>query len=54
MSTQAFNQSLLDLEPDIVVELFELDLGEQDGVLRFHSGSISNSNIYFDGNSIFL
>lgn len=50
MATQSFNAALLDLVPDTLVELFEIDLGEQDGVLRFHSGSISNQNIVFDGN----
>ena len=38
MATQAHNASLLDLEPDTIIELFELDLGEVDGIYRFHPG----------------
>ena len=49
MSTQSFNSSLLDLLPDTIIELYEIDLGEQDGIFRFHPGTISSSNIVFDG-----
>lgn len=38
MSTQNHNSELLDLEPDTLIELYELDLGEQDGLYRFHPG----------------
>ena len=38
MSTQSHNTSLLDLEPDTLIELYEIDLGEQDGLYRFHPG----------------
>ena len=38
MSNQSHNSSLLDLEPDTLIELYELDLGEQDGLYRFHPG----------------
>ena len=48
MSTQSFNATLLDLLPDTIIELYEIDLGEQDGVFRFHPGIIANSNLIFD------
>ena len=38
MSSQSHNTSLLDLEPDTLIELYEIDLGEQDGLYRFHPG----------------
>ena len=38
MSTQSHNSSLLDLEPDTLIELYEIELGEQDGIYRFHPG----------------
>jgi lambda family phage minor tail protein L len=38
MSTQSHNTSLLDIEPDTLIELYEIDLGEQDGLYRFHPG----------------
>ena len=38
MSTQTHNSALLDLEPDTLIELYELDLGEQEGLYRFHPG----------------
>ena len=38
MATQLHNSSLLDLEPDTIIELYELDLGEEDGLYRFHAG----------------
>jgi lambda family phage minor tail protein L len=38
MSTQSHNTALLDLEPDTLIELYEIDLGEQDGLYRFHPG----------------
>lgn len=50
MSTQSFNATLLDLLPDTIIELYEIDLGEQDGVFRFHPGIIANSNLIFDEN----
>ena len=34
MASQDHNAALLDLEPDTIIELFEIDLGEQDGVYR--------------------
>ena len=51
MSTQSHNQSLLDLEPETIIELYELDLGEQDGVYRFHPGKNNTSDIIFGGYS---
>jgi len=53
MATQLHNASLLDLEPDTIVELFEVDLGEEDGFYRFHPGKngtkdiILNKRIYY-------
>ena len=38
MSTQSHNTALLNLEPDTLIELYEIDLGEQDGLYRFHPG----------------
>jgi len=38
MSTQSHNAALLDLDPDTIIELYELDLGEEDGLYRFHPG----------------
>ena len=51
MSTQEQNSSLIDLLPDTIVELYELDTGEEDGVFFFHSGSISHENIVVGGTS---
>jgi lambda family phage minor tail protein L len=53
MSTQSFNASLLDLLPDTIIELYELDLGEQDGLFRFHPGIVSASNLIFDGKTYY-
>jgi len=38
MSSEQHNASLLDLEPDTIIELYELDLGEEQGIYRFHPG----------------
>ena len=38
MATQLHNAALLDLEPETIIELFEIDLGEEDGFYRFHPG----------------
>jgi|TARA_Y100000004_G_scaffold43221_1_gene47306 lambda family phage minor tail protein L len=38
MSTQLHNAALLDLDPETVIELYEIDLGEEDGLYRFHPG----------------
>lgn len=38
MSSQTHNAALLDLDPDTIIELYELDLGEEDGLYRFHPG----------------
>jgi len=53
MSTQSFNSSLLDLLPDTIIELYEIDLGEQDGLFRFHPGTVSSTNLVFDGKTYF-
>jgi len=45
MSSQSHNSALLDLEPDTLIELYELDLGEQDGLYRFHPGKNNLKNI---------
>ena len=45
MSTQAHNTSILDLEPDTIIELYELDLGETDGIYRFHPGKNNKKDI---------
>ena len=49
MSTQLHNSSLLDLEPDTIIELYEIDLGEEDGLYRFHAGKNDTKDIIFDG-----
>ena len=48
MATQDHNASLLDLLPDTIIELYEMDLGEQDGVYRFHPGTINGEVLFFD------
>tara|TARA_Y100000004_G_scaffold197211_1_gene270415 strand:+ start:3081 stop:4613 length:1533 start_codon:yes stop_codon:yes gene_type:complete len=53
MATQAHNASLLDLEPDTIIELFELDLGEVDGIYRFHPGKNNLKDIVLsDSNGV--
>lgn len=53
MSTQSHNSSLLDLEPDTLIELYELDLGEQDGIYRFHPGKNNLDDIILsDSNGV--
>ena len=47
MATQQHNSALLDLLPDTLVELYELDLGEQDGIYRFHPGIIATEQLFF-------
>jgi len=51
MSTQSHNSALLDLNPETIIELYELDLGEQDGVYRFHPGKNDTKDIIFGGYS---
>lgn len=53
MSEQAHNSSLLDLLPDVIVELYEIDLGEQDGIYRFHPGLIDNRELYLNNKPYF-
>jgi len=45
MSTQAHNQSISDLLPDTIVELYEVELGGSDGIKRFHAGKIIEKDI---------
>lgn len=45
MATQSHNSSILDLEPDTIIELYEIDLGEQDGLYRFHPGKNNLTDI---------
>ena len=49
MATQEQNSTLTDLLPDTIVELYEIDLGQQDGLKRFHSGSVATQDLVFDG-----
>lgn len=49
MANQQHNSSLLDLLPDTIVDLYEVDLGEQDGIFRLHPGIISTEQIVFSG-----
>ena len=51
MATQSHNSALLDLEPDTIIELYELDLGEEDGMYRFHPGKNDTVDIIFGGYS---
>jgi lambda family phage minor tail protein L len=53
MPSQEHNSSLLDLVPDTIIELFEIDLGEQDGIYRFHPGIISTDQLIFGSKSYF-
>ena len=48
MATQLHNASLLDLEPDTIIELFEVDLGEEDGFYYFHPGKNGTKDIIFN------
>lgn len=43
-------QSLLDLDPDSFVDLFEIYIDESSGVLRFHAGKNFNKFIIYKGN----
>lgn len=43
-------QSLLDLDPDSFVDLFEIYVDESSGVLRFHAGKNFNKFIVYKGN----
>ena len=36
-------QSLIDLDPDSFVDLFEIYISESTGILRFHAGKNFNS-----------
>lgn len=49
MPTEEHITSLTDLLPDTIIELYEIDIGEEDGIYRFHSGTISNRDLKFDG-----
>ena len=53
MSTQEQNATLADLLPKTIIELYEVDLGEQEGIFRFHPGSISTDPIVFGGKTYF-
>jgi len=53
MPSQEHNSELLNLLPNTIIELFEVDLGEQDGMYRFHSGVISTDPLIFDGKPFF-
>ena len=53
MATQAHNASILDLEPDTVIELYELDLGSSEGIYRFHPGKNDLKDIFLsDDNGV--
>jgi lambda family phage minor tail protein L len=43
-------QSLLDLDPDSFVDLFEIYVDESSGILRFHAGKNFNNFIIYKGN----
>jgi len=43
-------QSLLDLDPDSFVDLFEIYVDESSGILRFHAGKNFNNFIVYKGN----
>lgn len=43
-------QSLLDLDPDSFVDLFEIYIDESSGLLRFHAGKNFNNFIVYKGN----
>ena len=45
MSTQAHNQSISDLLPDTIIELYEVELGGSDGIKRFHAGKLIEKDI---------
>ena len=53
MASQTHNAALLDLDPDTVVELYEMDLGEEDGLYRFHPGKNNLKDIMMrDSNGV--
>jgi len=43
-------QSLIDLDPDSFVDLFEIYISESTGILRFHAGKNFNNPIVYKGN----
>ena len=43
-------QSLIDLDPDSFVDLFEIYISESTGILRFHAGKNFNSFLIYKGN----
>jgi lambda family phage minor tail protein L len=53
MSNQDRNSTLASLLPTTIIELYEIDLGEQEGLFRFHPGAIGTSPIYFGGNAYY-
>jgi len=53
MATEDQITDLVDLLPDTIVELYEVDIGEEDGLYRFHSGSVSTKDVILDGLTYF-
>lgn len=53
MSNQTLNSTLADLLPDTLIELYEVDLGEQEGLFRFHPGIISTDPLVFNRKTYF-
>lgn len=51
MSSTSHNVALLDLEPDTIIELYEIDLGEIYGLIRLHPGKNNLKNIYLRDNN---
>ena len=43
-------QSLIDLDPDSFVDLFEIYISESTGILRFHAGKNFNNSLIYKGN----
>ena len=49
MATEAHNQSIMDLLPDTLIELFEVEVGGTLGVRKFHAGKIIDKDIILGG-----
>jgi len=49
MATEAHNKSIMDLLPDTLIELFEVEVGGTVGIKKFHAGKIIDKDIILGG-----
>jgi len=49
MATEAHNKSIMDLLPDTLIELFEVEVGGTLGIKKFHAGKIIDKDIILGG-----